>query len=223
MHGPVQLTRTGEIINADASSIRELQQQFAGTHCILLPSLIRPEILEILLDQIAGAQFIPDEYADVGAETRIATSQALKSLQFLLNIPTFLRFIETVTSSPPIQIFTGRIYRLSPAEGQHFDWHNDVIPDDPRLLGLSINLSPQPFEGGAFSIRDVNTKQVFREVRNTGLGDALIFRIAGSLQHSVSPVRGPISRTAYAGWFKPPTATSSDDFHQFVRTRVSLV
>ena len=218
---PVQLTRTGAIVNAGARSLQELQQQFAETHCILLPSLIAPEILQVVLDQVAGAQFIPHQSTDVGVETQIATNVALSSLQFLLNIPSFLRFIEAVTSCAPIQIFAGRIYRLSPAENQHFDWHDDVIPDDPRVLGLSINLSPQPFEGGEFSIRDVKTKQVFREVRNTGLGDALIFRIASSLQHRVGPVRGVISKMAYAGWFEPPTAASSDNFHQFVRRRES--
>lgn len=47
----------------------------------------------------------------------------------------------------------------------------------------------------------VRLRSEFGEV-NTGLGDALIFRISGELKHRVAPMEGDEAKTAFAGWFR---------------------
>jgi len=37
----------------------------------------------------------------------------------------------------------------------HDDWHNDCC--DSRLIGVSVNLSPEPYNGGVFQLREAAT------------------------------------------------------------------
>ena len=70
-----------------------------------------------------------------------------------------------------------------------------------RLVGLSINLTARPYEGGLLQIRDANTEVILAEKANTGYGDAMIFRISPGLEHQVTPVTSDTPRLVLAGWF----------------------
>jgi Rps23 Pro-64 3,4-dihydroxylase Tpa1-like proline 4-hydroxylase len=78
---------------------------------------------------------------------------------------------------------------------------------------MSLNLSPEPFEGGALQIRETDSKKILFEIANTGLGNAVVFRVDPRLEHRVSPVAGKVPRTAFAGWF----FAGECDFHTIVR------
>jgi len=43
--------------------------------------------------------------------------------------------------------------------------------------------------------------EILQETRNTGLGDALLFRISADLIHRVQGVTGDHPKIAFAGWF----------------------
>jgi hypothetical protein len=88
---------------------------------------------------------------------------------------------------------------MLPGAGHASDWHSDV--SGGRMITMSVNLSTAPFEGGDLQIREAATERMVRQLRNTGGGDAVIFRIDPSLQHQVLPLSGTISRDALAGWF----------------------
>jgi hypothetical protein len=45
-----------------------------------------------------------------------------------------------------------------------------------------------------------------QEVTNTGLGDAIVFRLSDDLQHRINEVRGAQPKTAFAGWFRSDPA-----------------
>jgi len=66
---------------------------------------------------------------------------------------------------------------------------------------MSINLSPQVYDGGSLQIKHCDSDEILQEIHNTGLGDALLFRISGHLVHRVLGVKGDIPKTAFAGWF----------------------
>jgi hypothetical protein len=218
MREPIQITRSGAVANATPDALQELQRHFAKSHCILLPSLIDPGILEIVLERISKGQFATHQYKHVGTESRLPDDSSVSTLDFLMNVPAFLKLMERVTSCAPIALFSGRIYRMAPDEGHHFDWHADMETGDPRLLALSLNLSPEPFEGGELEMRETETKRVIHRVRNTGLGDAIVFRVAAFLEHRVAPVRGTVPKTAYTGWFRPRSSDYPADFHNLVRS-----
>ena len=67
---------------------------------------------------------------------------------------------------------------------------------------MSVNLSPKPYAGGILQLREARSEEILAEIANTGLGDALFFRISPELKHRVSPVEGIVPKTAYAGWFQ---------------------
>ena len=137
------------------------------------------------------------------------TNACLGLLQFLVNDPELYRLIEDVSECRPIRMFLGRVYRRLP--GRHFDsWHGDL--KNERQVGMSINLSTAPYEGGVFELREAETERPLASIANAGCGDAHLFRIAPTLEHRVTGIRGVHSKTAFAGWF-----VGSRDYHSEFR------
>jgi hypothetical protein len=62
-------------------------------------------------------------------------------------------------------------------------------------------------------IRNRDSEELLHEIRNTGLGDAVLFRVKRKLLHRVLPVEGDMPRTAMAGWFR----WEKEDFHSELR------
>jgi hypothetical protein len=89
---------------------------------------------------------------------------------------------------------------MLPNSGHYDSWHDDDIKN--RLVGISINLSPLQFCGGVFQIREQGSKRLIMQIANTGLGDAILFRISGDLEHQVTEITGNQPKTAFAGWFQ---------------------
>jgi hypothetical protein len=139
---------------------------------------------------------------------------------FLLNIPEFQRLVQRITGCRKISDFKGRIYRLNPATGDRIVWHTDVC--DHRMVTFSLNLTAEEYRGGTLQIRNRGSEKILHEVRNAGLGDALLMRVANKLCHRVLPVEGNVPRTALAGWFR--WEKGNVNFHDSLRnaSRVSV-
>jgi hypothetical protein len=193
---PLQLTRTGAVWHD--RDLPMLQRTFAERRCVMLPSLLDPPLLTLVAREIARGRFAERAHGTIATELVLQPGVGLGLLQFVVNDPVCYRFVEMVTSSPPIRSFSGRVYRRY-AERHHDSWHTDVIDD--RQIGMSVNLTPAPYEGGVFEIRDAGTKRTLGTVANVGCGDAFLFRLAPSVEHRVTAVSGPIPKTAFAGWF----------------------
>jgi predicted 2-oxoglutarate/Fe(II)-dependent dioxygenase YbiX len=88
---------------------------------------------------------------------------------------------------------------LSPGIGLHHNWHNDMVQN--RRVAMSINLEPEPYEGGVLQIRRRESGEILAQVENVGAGDAILFRIDGMLQHCATEVTAGV-KTAFAGWFR---------------------
>jgi hypothetical protein len=98
---------------------------------------------------------------------------------------------------------------MLPGSGHYDSWHDDL--GDYRLVAMSLNLSREVYSGGVLRIRHHATGQIVHAVANTGLGDAILFRITPELDHYVTEVEGAVPKTAFAGWFK-----SQPHFHAWV-------
>lgn len=202
----VQLTQAGAVVSASAAELEHLRRQFDRLHCILLPSLLEPELLHLVQHQIDAATFNPKTHEGIGTEVCMAENQAIHMLHFLALAPQLFQFIRQVTGCGRIGCFVGRVYRMVPGS-QHYDsWHDDII--DHRMIGLSINLSPEVYSGGIFQLRERDSQHIIHEVANTGFGDGIIFRLAPHLQHRITEVDGSVPKTAFAGWFQ-----SEPDFY----------
>jgi hypothetical protein len=158
----------------------------------------------------------PDDFYErvhegIGSEACLgANSPMLGLLWLLVNDDRLFRVVEAVTGCPHIGSFHGRVYRFTESPSHHDSWHDDLA--DNRLIAMSINLSSEAYDGGVLQIRDSTSGEILHEESNTGLGDALIFRLAPGLQHQVTNVSGSRPKTAFAGWFK-----SAPDFKALLR------
>jgi hypothetical protein len=138
-------------------------------------------------------------HGSIATELRLDDGIATGLLHFLTNDPRIFHLVESVSGCTGIRAFAGRVYRRFPGGHHHDDWHGDV--DGRRLVGMSVNLSADAYEGGVFEMRDGDTQRPLAALPNAGFGDAILFRLADHLEHRVSDVRGAFPKTAFAGWF----------------------
>jgi hypothetical protein len=213
----IQLTHRGVVFSGSQTDLRRLRAQFDRDHCIVLPKLLEPELLDIILRRIERASF--PRYNDDGITFQVTMDDpaTFDLLLFLVNNPEFHRIVQRATGCRRIANFRGRVYRMIASENHHIRWHSDV--HDHRLVAFSLNLTLGKFQGGALQIRNRDSEELLHEVRNIGLGDAVLFRVTRKLLHRVLPVEGDMPRTAMAGWFR----WGKEDFHSELRRASKFV
>jgi hypothetical protein len=215
----IQLTRKGVVFSGSAADLRALRTQFQRDHYVILPKLIEPDLVATVVKRIESAPCVPKEYDGIIAQSVIDDPLTYNLFSFLLGIPEFQRLVQRITGCRRIADFQGRIYRLNPSTGDQIVWHTDVY--DHRMVTFSLNLTTQEYRGGTLQIRLRGSEEILHEVRNTGLGDAILMRVANKLFHRVLPVGGDVPRTALAGWFR--WEKGNENFHDALRkaSRVS--
>jgi hypothetical protein len=196
MPSPIQMTRRGTVCN-DAD-LAELHRTFAAQHCVKLTGFLEPALADEVRAQIDRGTFREFAHGSIAAELRLDAGVCTGLLHFLTNDPRLFQLVESVSGRTGIRAFAGRVYRRF-AGRHHVDWHDDL--DDRRLVGMSVNLSTDVYDGGVFEMRDAATERPLATLPNLGFGDAIIFRLSKALDHRVSEVRGAVPKTAFAGWF----------------------
>ena len=202
---PIQLAQSGPIIES-STALSTLRERFREQNYVRLPKLIEPTLLGLVRSWIERGEFRPKTHTDVGREVCLKDPKALNLIDFLVNNNRFFRIVEQITECGRIGCFISRVYRMIPNSGHYDNWHRDLV--EPRLVALSLNLSPETYSGGVLLLRDRRTQQILQEIENTGCGDAILFKLAPDLQHRVTDVSETAPKTAYAGWF-----CSEPDFH----------
>lgn len=199
----IQLTRTGIRGHADEDVVQRLSSDFAQRHFTALPAFLAPELIEIVEAHLGAASFETRVEKGREIEETISDPFLARLFTFVLNDPVLFSLIDRITACGPIGCFTGRIYRRRASRwtgDRHYPWHNDVA--ETRMIGLSINLGREPYDGGVLQLRHADAERVIGEIANTGHGDAVLFRVSEELEHQVTPVEGEVPRTAMAGWFR---------------------
>lgn len=201
----IKLTRKG-LQGVDNAVLLALKQEFETCQCIVLPRLLEDDLFQKIAVSTGAASFFENEH--YGEDNRVfasdlsiaGSSLALHQINFLLNNQTVFRLIEDITGCTGIMGFNARIYRNMPDENHYLDWHDDTI-DKHRLIGVSMNLGLEKFDGGVFQIRRKGTDEFLRQVSCGEPGDTHIFKVSPDLQHRVTQTTGQHARTAAAGWF----------------------
>ena len=196
----IQLTRMGAVFSGSKAALRDLREQFKRDHYIILPKLIEPELFKTIMQRVDSAKFQRHEFDGVVSQSVMDDPATYHTLLFLANMPSLHRLIERITGCRRIANFRGRVYQLMPVSDDHIEWHSDML--DHRMIAFSLNLTRKIYRGGSLQIRYANSEKLVHEVQNTGLGDALLMRVANKLRHRVLPVEGDVPRTAMAGWFR---------------------
>jgi hypothetical protein len=110
-----------------------------------------------------------------------------------------LALVETLAGCGRVRSFFGHLYRHVLGAGHFRDWHVDVTGD--RLVGMIINLSAAPYDGGRFAIRQIGSERPLASIANDGAGDALLFRLGDTLDCRVTALEKTLTKMAFAGWF----------------------
>ena len=219
----IRLTGSGpEVVRDDGWA--ELQKVFERRHCVLLENFLERRVAArlrwVLLRTQAG--FDTREHRAPG-DTGFVLAREMKldrcapasvMLFLLVNQPRLfaaLGELAGVGGDEVLRHFNGRCYMMRPGAEHFHVWHDDY--GYGRQLGLSINLSPEPFAGGEFQLRDAGSGGTPHTIVPSRFGDATLFRIAPSLHHRVRRVRGTAPKIAFAGWF-----TSHSDYRDVLRT-----
>jgi hypothetical protein len=180
--------------------VHPVAARFERDRVVLLQDFVDGELLASVRQLIGRTAFLDHSHGRFGLELCLPdNAPASALLHLVLNDPELFRTAKAISGCPPIGCFTGRIYRMVPGAGHYDDWHTDAL--DSRLVGLSVNLSEDAFDGGTFQLRDRGSDRPRCEIANTGLGDAILFAIDPRIEHHVTPVSGSTPKTAFAGWF----------------------
>jgi hypothetical protein len=194
----IQIQRKG--LTLDQAQICKLSAEYRDAHWVRLPQLLEPSILDFLQARLDSSQWETMTHDGIGEEYITTDLPTTSLLHFVMNRPKVRAVIEEITRCKGLQWFRGRVYRVIAEVGHHDKWHTDE--DYSNEVGMSLNLSRNPFRGGLFMLREGDSKLVLARVANTGPGDALIFRISPKLHHRISDMEGSDPKTAFAGWFK---------------------
>ncbi len=193
----LRLTRHGPI--ADPDAVAPLRVAFDRQQCVKLHSFLEPALFETIQRLLAHGAFAEFAHGALATELLLESGVCTGLLHFLANDPRVFQLVEEVAGVTGIRSFGGRVYRRF--AGQHYDnWHGD-LGDPRRLVGMSVNLSADVYDGGVFEIRDVDTERPIASLPSVGFGDAILFRLSHDLEHRVSDVEGMHPKTAFAGWF----------------------
>lgn len=196
----VQIAREGA--RWDPAAAAGARAHFEAHHWVKLAGILRPPLLAHVQEGIRRAAFTRVVHHGVtppSVDLCMEPNPTAALLELLCNDASVFDAVEAITGCTPLTRFSGFVYRLSPGTGHHHNWHNDMVQN--RRVAMSINLEPEPYAGGVLQIRQRDTGEILEEVGNRGAGDAILFRIDGSLQHRATPVTAGV-KTAFAGWFR---------------------
>jgi len=195
------MTARGVVIGATPSELRRARYAFKRDNHVRIARFIEPALLGTMHKHLRRAHFEESEYAAVGRDLAVWDSPVDGALHLLMNDPSLLRFVSSLTGCPVIGSFIGRLYRMIARPGMDFDWHSDLVANDVRVgVAMTINLGTRPYRGGMLQMRRTDQAAI-TEIPNDGSGDAIIFRLARGFQHRVTPVEGKQPKTAFTGWF----------------------
>jgi hypothetical protein len=197
-----KLDGAGFHYTGSASHTRSLRTQFREQHFLCLPKILSPPLTSAILRRAGSADF-SRQIVESGVELAPGETRLHLDISTVFWQPHFLRLIERITGKGSFDTIAARLYRMDPGTDHHFDWHSDCT--GTRLVGLSLNLSPEPYVGGIFQIRSEQRPREIFEFANRGLGDLLLFDIDPAKNHRVTPVTGKLPKLAYAGWLESRT------------------
>jgi len=195
----LQITRSGVVFSGAESDLERARADFEQQDWFRLPAILDREMWETTQEQLGASNF-EEKTASLYRELNVSNSALPFALLLLLNNAQLFKIIEQITGCGHVGCFRGRIYRNLPGANHHVAWHTDL--NETRLVALTINLNPEPYQGGVLTIREAKTGRILCELTNSGFGDAILFRIDERLEHRVSDVEGRVAKTALAGWFE---------------------
>jgi hypothetical protein len=180
--------------------IASLKEVFERDLVCVIPQLIEARlhpIIESFFNSTLVQQSNFEHPESIGREIRFANPKMAIFFDSIFNNPEFLAMMSELTGQSLIRSF-GRSFEIQP--GDEFQWHGDAS-SHIRSAGFSLNLSPNPYEGGEFEIRPKADHSRTTTIK-TGYLDLHLFKVNNVLyEHRICEVKGSIPRRSFSGWF----------------------
>jgi hypothetical protein len=198
----LRLSATATIIETSPEADARAADAFARDHAIAFTDIFTDDICAMLDRACAQATFI-DEVGVFGPRLREAPMRTAIIVRGLLSRPQVRDWIAKITGRGPLVDVRGSTARFVAGTEQHLDWHNDVN-DDPRLLGFTVGLGREPYEGGLFELKPTRDGEVTFRFEHTRPFCWVVFPIAKQIMHRVTPLTAGGPRTVFGGWYLGP-------------------
>ena len=173
---------------------------FREMPAMLLDGVFAAPLMERLLARADKVRFVPHDIAQLGHREKADDGGVAAALCVVLDRSPLLRWLEDVTGAPPLRGVAGSFAQARTGTGDGLAWHDDRI-DPRRALGIVVNLTSQPYEGGLFEMRCKGSPDPLLAHHHDKPGTALIFAIRPDLEHRVTPLVSGGPRRVFAGWF----------------------
>nr|WP_299910445.1 2OG-Fe(II) oxygenase [Sphingomonas bacterium] len=184
-------------------SVTAARAAFARAPAILLRRVVDADLRAFMIDRCATRPFAGQTRPALDGHRWVEKQPRLlsKAMMAAVGRPAMLRWIEQVTGCGPLQSVTGQLAETRPGAGDFLPWHQDVF-DDFRRVAITIDLSDQPFEGGAFEMRDKASGALLLRHFYEGDGSALIYAMTDDTEHRVLPITAGGPRRVFSAWFR---------------------
>jgi Methyltransferase domain len=187
------------VAQGSARALRSLRAAFEQQHCVRLPGFLDGPVLDRVQRYVDEGEFEVREHEGIRTELRMDAGKATELLLLLVNDPHLFGLVREITGCRRIGRFDGTVYRVMPGDESEDSWHGEIFGHG--VVEMSIDLSTRPYSGGIHETRDRYSRKVLHTEVETEPGDALLVRLAPSVQHRVTAVEGDSPRTVYAGRF----------------------
>jgi hypothetical protein len=186
-------------VGRDRDALRgELEQH----HAVVLRAFLAEDERAWVRRALDEAQFDEHVIEATGKTELLMRPNGLSAfLHFKVCDPAVFDLVQSVTGCAPVGDFRGRTYQMRPATRHVSPWHDDAVQG--RLAALTINLSPEPFEGAHLQVRGAEDHEPLADIGDLAFGDAALIQISPDYQHRNSPLLGSVEKTSYAGFFYP--------------------
>ena len=193
---PVTIGAQGSTIGPVAA---EWVTEFERRRAFAWHDMLDAPFLATVMKLAVGASYVADP-RDRGCRSRETPGIAGKALTLALSSASLLAWLEQATGRGPLRRASGSVLQMEQRTDNLY-WHDDLQTDPDRVLGVTINLSPQPYTGGDLSLRRKSTTDPLIRHRHETIGSTLIFDVDTTLEHRVLPVTTGGPRRIFTGWF----------------------
>jgi hypothetical protein len=183
---------------ASTEDLASLRAEFERRHCSRLPAFLDDQLVRRIQSYVDGGEFSAAQHPEIGTERWMDRGDAVALLLMLINDQRLFKVVREITGCKPIGRFDGSIYRTMPGFEEE-SWHGEIFGHG--MVELTIDLSARRCSGAVLETRDRQSGAILGIVGPTTPGDALLVKLAPSVQQRTMPIVGDCPRTVYAGRF----------------------
>lgn len=184
-----------------SANTEQLKPAYSTKRALLCRDAIAPDLLSQLASAAVKTHFVSDTVEHLGHRWIERPSIIGAAIQLVLNRPAFLKWLKAVTGCTANGGIEGRLVETRLGGVDQLGWHRDTVRDARYEFGITLHLRPCQYEGGAFEMRDSQSKQQLFRHYPAAPGDLLIFEVVDRSEHRVTPIVSGEPRLVFTGWF----------------------